>query len=379
MLNAEGLQGGILYYDGQFDDARMALALAQTAETKGAACANYVEVTGLDFKEGKISAVQLKDSLSGKTFGCKAKTVINATGPFSDTIRRLENPNLPPLLQTSSGSHLIFPRSFSPKEMGLLIPKTEDGRVLFLLPWMAHTLVGTTDNPAPLENDPKASEEDIKYTLRQLSRYFSLKLSEKDILCTWSGLRPLHSGNATTAKLSREHFIEVTPKGLITISGGKWTTYRPMAREAVDTAIEQGNLTATPSATEKIPLYGSENWVLNNWKLLTQEFSIEEATARYLHCAYGSHASELLASAKTSKFKKLHPDHPYLESEIAYLVKKESVRTSLDAVCRRMRLGFLNRSVTLQVLPRVQELMQKALDWDSKELEKDTVRNKTYS
>ena len=191
MLKKDGLRGGVVYYDGQFDDARMNVAIALTAAEQGAKLANHVTVTALTKTDGRISGASVEDALSGDTWDISAKVVINATGPFTDGIRQLDDPHAAPMLSASSGAHIVLDAKFSPPETGLLIPQTEDGRVLFLLPWLGHTLVGTTDDPAKIESHPRATEEEIEYILRHIRKYFSIPVERGDVKSAWSGLRPL--------------------------------------------------------------------------------------------------------------------------------------------------------------------------------------------
>ena len=231
MLKPEGLRGGVLYYDGQFDDARMNVSIALTAASLGAAVANHVEVTALckEKEEGVISGAALRDTLTGEGWEVNAQVVVNATGPFTDAVRHMDDPDAPAMLSASSGAHIILDERFSPPATGLLIPQTEDGRVLFLLPWLGHTLIGTTDHPAPITPNPEATEEDIAYILRHVHRYFSLPVSRADVKASWSGLRPLVSDPSAsdTARLSRDHVINISPSNLLTIAGASG---RPTAR-----------------------------------------------------------------------------------------------------------------------------------------------------
>ncbi|MDX2494517.1 MAG: FAD-dependent oxidoreductase, partial [Desulfuromusa sp.] len=256
-LKSEGLKAGVLYYDGQFHDARMALSLALTAEQKGATIANHVAVTGLLKDAGKISGVKLTDSLNGDTWEVKARGVVNATGPFVDQIRLMDNPEVSKIITSSTGIHIILDKRFAPPDTGLMIPETEDGRVLFVLPWEGHALVGTTDEPAEVTEHPQPLEAEIDYLLRHVTRYFNLQVSKADVKAVWSGLRPLVSDPkaADTAKLARDHVIEDSDAGLLTIAGGKWTTYRKMALDTVDHALKLFHLAAPKPTcqTEQLP------------------------------------------------------------------------------------------------------------------------------
>jgi glycerol-3-phosphate dehydrogenase len=375
MLKPENLRGGVVYYDGQFNDARMNLSIVQTASELGAVVANHVETLSLTKKSGKITGALVRDTLAGKSFEIQARCVVNATGPASDWLRKLDDPSTADLLKASSGAHIVLDRSFSAKECGLLIPKTEDGRVLFLLPWLGHTLVGTTDNPAAVEADPKATAEDVQYILRQLKKYFSIEVTQENILSKWSGLRPLvqtHSG-VSTAKLSREHFVDISPSGLLTIAGGKWTTYRKMAVDAVDEAVKAFSLPAKgPSRTETISLAGGAGFKNETEAQLEKEFGWDAGTAKYFNRSYGDRFEKVAEIIRKGKHQTLVPHHPYVEAEVLYAIRFESARTSMDILARRLRLAFLDKKAALLALPKVNELLAAELGWseDEKSLDK---------
>jgi glycerol-3-phosphate dehydrogenase len=365
MLRREGLRGGVLYYDGQFDDARMNVALALTAAREGAAVANHLEVTGLLKAGGTLRGAAVRDALTGETWEITAKVVVNATGPFSDTIRHLDDPSAPPLLTASSGSHIVLDRRFSPPDTGLLIPQTDDGRVLFLLPWLGYTLVGTTDHPAPIEAHPQATEDDIAYILRHLATYFDLPVTRADVRAAWSGLRPLVSDPkaADTARLSRDHVLNIAPSGLVTIAGGKWTTYRKMALDTVDAALRVGGLHAGPSRTETLKLVGADGFRPDGAAGLVKGFGLEPDVAAYLHRAYGDRAPEVAGLARQYP-ERLAPEHPHLEAEVLYSARFEGAQTATDVLARRMRLAFVDQRAALEALPRVVQLLGEVFAWD---------------
>ncbi|MDX1386003.1 MAG: FAD-dependent oxidoreductase [bacterium] len=368
LLKAKGLRGGVLYYDGQFDDARMNVSIALTALEKGAVLANHTEVIQLLKKDNRLHGVRVKDLNTQEEFDIRGKVVVNATGPFTDTLRKMEDPEGKPILRASSGVHIVLDKRFSPPATGLLIPKTEDNRVLFLLPWLGHTLVGTTDNPAKVEKNPRPSEEDIQYILRHLKKYFDVPVSRADIQAAWSGLRPLVSDPkaSDTARLSRDHVIHVGPSGLLTITGGKWTTYRKMALDAVDHAIELGELKPTQkSQTEKTVLRGGEGYSGQLSQALIQDFSLDRDVAIHLARAYGSHAPEVARLAREGYGKRLVAGHPYLEAEVLYAVEHELALTAVDILARRTRLTFLDAPAAKKALPKVLDLMAHLLGWDT--------------
>ncbi|MEM9770193.1 MAG: FAD-dependent oxidoreductase [Cyanobacteria bacterium P01_D01_bin.73] len=368
MLRAEGLRGAVVYYDGQFNDARMNVAIAQTAAEEGAAIANHVAVTALKKDAaGKVGGATVRDTLNDKTWEINAKVVINATGPFTDNLRRMDDPNTSPMLKVSSGIHIVLDAKFSPPATGMLIPKTEDGRLLFLLPWLGHTLVGTTDNVAGLEANPKATEEDIEYVLRHVREYFALPVTRQDVKATWAGLRPLvfDPKASDTAKLSRDHVVNISDSGLLTISGGKWTTYRKMSLDAVDQAIALGNLQPTHAGpqTENLKLVGSKNYVADGVSKWVHNYGISEVVAAHLHRSYGARTPEVMAIAKEGYDSPLAAGHPHLEAEVIYGARHEGACTAVDILARRTRLGFLDSAAANGAIDRVVELLSNELGW----------------
>lgn len=374
MLKSEGLRGGVIYYDGQFDDARMNVEIALTAADENATIANHVEVTGLIKDNGKLSGAHLRDTLTGESFELNAKVIVNATGPFSDTIRQFDDPNVSTMLRASSGVHIMLDKRFSPPETGLLIPQTEDGRVLFLLPWLGHTLVGTTDKPAEIEPQPRASEDDIQYILRHLHKYFSLPVTREDVKASWSGLRPLVSNPSAndTAKLSRDHVINVSASGLITIAGGKWTTYRKMALDTVDEAVKRAGLTTkSGSRTETLKLVGARDYHPLGAGKLQEVYALSADVASYLNRAYGGQAEAVAKLAKEGYSERLVDAHPYLEAEVIYGATTEFARTSRDVLMRRLRLGFIDEAAAKAATPRVAALLANTLGWSEEQRRQD--------
>ncbi len=379
MLKKAGLRGAVLYYDGQFDDARMNVSLALTAAEEGAAVGNHLEVTAL-LKSGKqLSGASVRDTLTGKTWGVRAKTVINATGPFADAIRQLDDPGASPMLTASSGVHIVLDKRFSPPDTGLLIPQTDDGRVLFLLPWLGYTLFGTTDNPAAIEANPEPREDDIDYLLSYLKRYFNVPATKDDVLATWSGLRPLVADPeaADTAKLSRDHVINTSDSGLITIAGGKWTTYRKMARDTVAEALKVGKLQASASRTDNLKLVGAEAYDPDGAVSLRRQYGLEADVAEYLNRAYGDRAVKIAEHAVKHP-KRLVEGHPHLEAEVIYSATQEGACTAVDFLARRTRLAFLDQQAALAALPKVIKLMSETLSWDEARKQREQQEAEAY-
>ncbi len=378
LMKQQGLKGGVLYYDGQFNDSRMAVALAMTAQEAGVAIVNHARVVGLTKSGDKLNGASVQDGLSGASAQVRAKVVINATGPFSDRIRRMDDPNVKPMIAAAARTHIVLSKKFVPPSTGMLIPKTDDGRVLFVLPWEGHTLVGTTDARADVKENPKATEADIEYILGQVAKYYETKPTREDVLSHWAGIRPLVSDpkSADTAKLARDHVVQVSESNLLTVAGGKWTTYRKMALDVVDQAIRVAGLKPTKqeSGTEDLVLIGGRNYSPDLAKKL--EASTETDIAAHLAHNYGDRATEILELARTENLgKRLAEAHPFLEAEVLYAIRAEGARTTADIISRRIRLTFLEHAATRQALDRVIDLAGNELNWSSERraTERDSI------
>lgn len=370
MLHRDGLKAGVIYYDGQFNDARMAVTLALTAQQHGAAVANHVEVVALekDKDGGKLNGARVRDLIGGGEFSIRARCIVNAAGPFVDRIRQMDDNGAKPLLKAASGIHIVLDKRFVPPETGLLIPKTEDGRVLFVLPWQGHALIGTTDAPAEIVDHPRASEEDIDYVLRHINKYFDLRVQRSDVLSVWSGLRPLvqFDASASTAEQVREHLLLVSPSGLVSMAGGKWTSYRKMAEEAVDQAIITAGLhAASPCKTHHLRLFGAEHYAPEIFDVLTRDYGLDADVAHHLQHAYGDQAMRIAKLAGNGLDKRLHAAHPYLEAEVVYAVRHELAQHVADVVARRLQLAIIDVAAAQSCLTRVAELMGAELGWDA--------------
>jgi glycerol-3-phosphate dehydrogenase len=276
-LDPEGLRGSIVYHDGQFDDARLAISIAQTAAQHHGVLLNYFPVTGLLKTRTKISGVQVKDALSGKTYEVKSKAVINATGIFTDAVMHMDEPHHKNIVTHSQGIHLVVDKEFLPGNTAIMIPKTDDGRVLFAVPWHNKIVLGTTDTPVAKPSlEPVPKEEEINFILTHIGRYLTKDPQLTDVRSMFAGLRPLVKGKTKrTAALSRDHLITVAGSGLITITGGKWTTYRKMAEDVIDIAIEKNNLAKTSCVTNELKLYGHDQRLISATSL--EEADIKRA------------------------------------------------------------------------------------------------------
>ena len=345
----EGLVGGIQYYDAQFDDARLAINLAQTATEFGATVLNYFEVNSLLKDNGKISGVTATDTLNDKTYTLNAKVVINATGIFVDNILKLDRINHHPLVRPSQGVHLVVENTFLKTREAILIPKTPDGRVLFIIPWHDKILLGTTDTPIDQTKlEPVALEAEIQFIIDTVNNYLLKPIRRQDVLSVFAGLRPLAaSKKKNTKEISRSHKILVSESGLVTIIGGKWTTYRKMAEDIVDKTIDVGGLKKVHCITEKIKIHGSGTENNSGSTYGTDEEKINELIRK-----------EPLLN------KKLDDRFPYREAHVIWSVREEMAITVEDVLARRLRILFLNAQAAIDMAPGVATLMAMELNHD---------------
>lgn len=350
-IEQSGLRGGVLYHDGQFDDARLLVNLAQTAEEHGATVLNYARVTSLlKDSNGFVEGVTFEDQETGQSCLAKARCVINATGAFCDAIRKIDDPASETMITPSQGVHIVLPHEFLRGDSAIMAPHTRDGRVMFAIPWHNHVVVGTTDTPIDkpvLEPAPLDSEIDL--ILETAAAYLSRPPSRSDILSVFTGIRPLVKAgeNSNTAAISRSHTIDISSSGLLTITGGKWTTYRKMAEETVDHAIILGALREEPCVTQELKIHG---------------YHTDAANLGPLHM-YGANAPALekLASSDPKLAEPLHPDLDLIPAQIIWAAQNEMARTLEDVLARRTRALFLNQRATLQVAPKAAEILAVAL------------------
>ncbi len=370
-LRAKKLRGAVVYYDGQFNDSRMATLLALTAIREGAIVLNHCEATSLLKMEGSVYGGKIVDNLSKEVFEVRAKQVVNATGPFCDAIRKLDDHKARPLVQPSSGTHLLLPGKYCPTSSGMLIPNTRDNRILFLLPWEGHAIAGTTDQPANVSRLPKPTEEEISFILEHLSDYFGQEIPRTDVRAAWSGLRPLVASEVPTANLSRDHLIEKSSSGLMTITGGKWTTYRKMAEEVVDTLSSPHK-----SRTDKLPLIGTEGYSKNLSLEIQRDYDLPRESARHLSRAYGGQAKQLLEEAED--FELLTNKLPYLRAEVRYACRHEHACTAIDLIAHRTRIAFIDQQAALDTLTDVCTLMALELNWDELRVAQEIERAEDF-
>ncbi|QSL64545.1 hypothetical protein MERGE_001846 [Pneumocystis wakefieldiae] len=389
ILRTNYLAGALVYYDGLHNDSRMNIGLILTSVLYGANVANYVEV--FEFKKngnGKICGVVVRDRLTGDTWTIAAKGVINATGPFADILRSLDSSSTSKMLSLSSGTHIVLPGYYSPSNIGFINPNTSDGRVIFFLPWQGNILVGTTDSPTKISFDPVPKEEEISWILSEIKKYLNPKfiIKREDVLAAWSGIRPLvhKPGSKDTRSLVRSHIIDVSDSGLLTISGGKWTTYRLMAEDTIDRAIKEFNLkpSSTKCLTQHVQLIGASGWSDTLYISLIREFGIDLDISKYLSENYGDRASSVLNMSELRGRRghvrgiRLSDKYPFIDGEVRYAVRMEYAQTCSDVLARRTRLAFLDVLAALDALPKVIDIMSEELNWSEtrKELEwKNTI------
>jgi len=402
MLKKDNLWGALVYYDGAHNDSRMNISLAMTAALYGATLVNHMEVTGLEKDaSGKLCGARVKDMIgekdgkTGEEFTIKAKGVINATGPFTDAIRKMDDQSVPEIVAPSSGVHVILPGYMSPSNMGLIDPHTSDGRVIFFLPWHGNTIAGTTDAPCDITPNPIPGEQEIGWILNEVQNYLQpgINVRRGDVLAAWSGIRPLvrDPKKSKSEGLVRNHLVTASESGLITISGGKWTTYRQMAEEAVDEALNLFPIKTQPVAnlplvsgvegfheninldgsckTHEVRLIGAHGFSKTLFINLIQHYGLETEVAKHLTTAYGDRAWEVAALCDPTeqrfpvRGRRISALYPFVDGEVRYAVRHEYAQTAVDVLSRRTRLAFLNAQAALEALPQVIDLMGEELAW----------------
>ena len=377
-LQSHGLRGGVAFTDGQFDDARLAIALAQTAVEHGGVVINYAPVVRLLAQGSRLSGAVICDIESGREISLRGRVVINATGVFGETIMQLDSGLVPgtkdqasPHIVPSQGAHLVLPRDFLPSDAAMLIPHTDDSRVLFAIPWHGATLLGTTDHRVEhVELEPRPLPSEIDYLLEHAGRYLTRRPERSDILSVFAGLRPLvgaspRPGSSTptsTAALSREHEIHTSSSGLISIIGGKWTTYRKMGEDVVDLAERVGELPHVASQTASLRLHAAPS-ATANWSAPAAEPPGIEDPLRM----YGTQRNEVLAlsESEVEYAQRLAPGLPYIAAQVAWSVEHEMARNVDDVLSRRLRALLLDARASLQAAPAVAALMQRLLQRDA--------------
>jgi glycerol-3-phosphate dehydrogenase len=363
-LRQDGLRGGVVYHDGQFDDARLLTQLIETAADHGAVVLNYAPVIELHKdSDGFLDGVVAQDTETGERLVLGARVVVNATGIFTDEVRRMADKKASTMVAPSQGIHLVLDRSFLRGNTAVMVPHTSDGRVLFAIPWHEHTVLGTTDTPIDSPSyEPLPFEKEIEFVLETAGEYLSHKPTRDDVLSVYVGIRPLvkaaGADGTKTSSLSRDHTIHIDQSGLLTIVGGKWTTYRHMAEDAVNHAITLGKLADSKCVTEELRIHG----YVEHTELIEPLF------------VYGSDAVKIQALAEESPelARKLHPDLPYIAAEVIWAVRQEMARTLDDVLARRTRALFLNAHAAVAMVPTVASLMANELGKDQAWIESQT-------
>jgi len=357
-INRNGLKGGVVYHDGQFDDSRLGINLMQTAAEKGAVVLNYVKVTGLTKDQNnRIAGVTAHDTVDGKDYTLKAKAVINATGIFVDSLIQMDAPEKDNIVRPSQGVHLVVDKSFLGGDTAIMIPKTSDGRVLFGVPWHDKVVLGTTDTPLKeFVLEPEALDEEVEFILKTAGQYLAKQPKREDVLSVFAGLRPLAAPKSSaeegkTKEISRSHKIVVSPSGLVTITGGKWTTYRDMAEDVIDRAIKENGLPHKECNTQHLHIHG--------YKL-----NVDRSNFNYV---YGSDLEKIKELEKETPelAGKLHPDYDYNRSEVVWAVREEMALTVEDVLARRLRALFLDARAAVDMAPEVASIMAKEMGKDS--------------
>ena len=370
-IRRDGLRGGVLYHDGQFDDARYAISLMRTLQDLGGTAINYMEATGLLHRDGRTIGIQARDLETEEFFELQAKVVVNASGVQTENILLMDGALNGPVLAVSQGTHFVLPHSFLPGKAALMIPKTADGRVLFAIPWHGSTIVGTTDEPVDHSSDePQALGKETRFLMEHIGLYFGRKPEPSEVLSVWSGQRPLvRSGSGKTSQLSRDHRVMVSESGLVTITGGKWTTYRRMGQDTIDRACEVAGLDKRPSSTVTLKLHG--------WMDTARDAS------DWMN-VYGTDLSaiEQLSDEEPALAEPLHPMLPYLLREIVWAARSEMARTVEDVLARRTHALFLNARAAIEAAPVVASLLARELkrseEWMKADLDRFLTMAKGY-
>ncbi|NNC49172.1 MAG: glycerol-3-phosphate dehydrogenase/oxidase [Flaviramulus sp.] len=354
-IKPENLKGGIVYNDGQFDDSRLAINIAQTCIENGATVLNHCKVEKLlKNDDGTVSGVVAKDTDTNLSYSMSAKVIINATGVFTDEVLKMDNVLAKNIIRPSQGIHLVLDKSFLPGQDAIMIPKTDDGRVLFLVPWHDRVVVGTTDTLLDSHSlEPKALDEEIDFILATANRYLVKKVSKKDVLSIFAGLRPLAApkdNSEKTKEISRSHKIIVSNSGLITITGGKWTTYRRMAQDTINKAIALGKLPYSKCKTKELIIHGANG-------------EVDKSQHLYIYGTDQKGIKELIKESPDLG-EKLHPRLEFLKAEVVWAVRNEMARTIEDVLARRVRILFLDAHAAIEIAPIVATILAKELKKD---------------
>ena len=377
-LAAGRLLGSIAYADGQFDDARYNMALVNSLAEAGGVALNYARVVGFGKDAaGRLQSAEVEDQFSGKRFAVRAARIVNATGPGADAIRGMAKPGVAARMRLSKGAHIVLPLEVFPTVDALLIPRTDDGRVLFAVPWFGRLLIGTTETEVGAGEELYLSKDDVAYLLRHINEYFATAIRVEQIVSGFAGARPLVSagGSRDTKKLARDHEVEVDAEtGLISIMGGKWTTHRAMAEDTVNAVQKSLGRQATPGVTIDHPLCGSTGYTADYWQTLVQDYGISEASAKHLSQKFGANAAKVMELAKSEPglAAPLVPEFAPLRAEVAYCARYEMAMTIEDVLMRRTALQFFSWQASIEAAGPTGAILAKELGW-SAEQERSSV------
>ena len=368
-LKQDGLIGAVEYADGQFDDSRYNLALVETFDRNGGFALNYARVTSLTKNSaGKLSGTQFTDQLSKQNLSIDAKVIVNATGPAADSVRRMAAPTISHCMRLSKGAHILLPMDVFPTEKAMLIPKTDDGRVLFGVPWRGRLLVGTTETEVQPSDELYVTREDVQFMLGQLNKYLATPVTPNQIAAGFAGARPLVSSDEaeSTQKVARDDVIEIEPSsGLISIMGGKWTTHRAMAEDTINAVEKALGKTPTECPTRQHVLYGSEGWTNDYWQELVGIYQIAPDVAHHLSAKFGTAAADILnlAKADASLGQRIVSEHPVIRAEVVHTVRKELAATIEDVLARRLGVQFYSWRAAREAAPAVGAILGAELGW----------------
>lgn len=352
-LDVNALTGGVSYFDGQFDDARFGVSMVRTGLEMGGVALNHTEVQQLLFTDGKVSGAKCRDRIDDQAFSVHARVVVNATGPWSDHLRVMADAECKKMMTVSSGVHVVIDRNMLPEGKGILVPETEDGRVMFILPWLGKTLLGTTDDPAQLTDNPEVSEAEIEYVLRTANAWLANPIRREEVTSVWSGLRPLVTDpNAeSTSDLTRDHVV-LDDKGLITLTGGKWTTWRSMAEDCVDYALKVNDIQARPCATMQMHLVGARGDTVGAKHAIAH---LPDDVREHLWQAYGDRAAQVI---QVGSERRIVEGAPYIEAELIWALQYEGAVTVDDVLNRRLRVNMLDTALADKIRPFIERLIE---------------------
>ncbi|WP_138989409.1 glycerol-3-phosphate dehydrogenase/oxidase [Larkinella sp. C7] len=371
------IHSAVLYYDGQLNDARYNMSLVKTAMQYGAVALNHAEARTFEKDAaGQLVVLYVRDSLTGRLLRVRAKRFINATGPFADRIRLLANPEMGIRMRVSKGVHIIVPGELMPSDAAILVPKTDDGRVVFIIPYNGKLMIGTTETESELgETEPVVERAEVDYLISYVNRYFEKPITADQVIAGFAGLRPLLQAdpNADTKQLVRDHEVEVDPaSGLVSILGGKWTTYRLMAKDTIDKFYELQQWPEQPCVTDHIKLVGAEGYADDFWKVLVNKYAVPETIARHLNRQYGTESLEIaqLMHDRPDWAERLSDRLPHTKAEVVFVVRAEMAQTLKDVLARRFGLELTDWESTDQISETVADLMAAELGWTEDERRK---------